>query len=197
MDRADGIVIDGARSGDLGDIVAWHGRYYREFWSFDMTFEADVAARLGAFVQSFDPARDGLWVARDGDAFAGSIAINASTAEHGAEHGTEHGALHCCGKPSDNASADAPQDDRYDAMLRWFIVPPAFQGSGVGRRLLDSAMAFCAERGHDRVFLWTFEGLDAARALYESVGFCDARSEPRVLGGRDVTMQMLEWKRTP
>jgi len=32
-------------------------------------------------------------------------------------------------------------------------------------------MAFCREAGHRRVYLWTFEGLDPARHLYESMGF--------------------------
>lgn len=187
-DSTSGIVIDSARSGDVGDIVAWHGRYYAEHWKFDLTFEADVAARLGAFMQAFDPARDGLWVARQDGAFAGAVAINVSTAEGAstAERGVSHG----CGRSGE----DAPYDAQYDAMLRWFIVPPVCQGCGTGRRLLEAAMAFCRERGHERVFLWTFKGLDAARALYKSVGFRQVADEPRVLGGQDVVMQKLEWR---
>lgn len=55
--------------------------------------------------------------------------------------------------------------------LRWFIVDPAHQGQGLGRRLIERAVGFCREAGHRNVHLWTFEGLDSARALYEGVGF--------------------------
>ncbi|HCL79238.1 MAG TPA: GNAT family N-acetyltransferase [Synergistaceae bacterium] len=57
------------------------------------------------------------------------------------------------------------------AQLRWFIVDETVQGRGLGRRLLDRAMAFCQERGYDKVTLWTAEVLHAARHLYEEYGF--------------------------
>ena len=56
------------------------------------------------------------------------------------------------------------------AHLRWFIVDDALRGTGVGRYLLDCAMAFADQR-FDQTYLWTFQGLLAARHLYESVGF--------------------------
>jgi GNAT superfamily N-acetyltransferase len=37
--------------------------------------------------------------------------------------------------------------------------------------LMDRAIAFCRERGFKSVYLTTFEGLHAARALYERMGF--------------------------
>jgi GNAT superfamily N-acetyltransferase len=45
------------------------------------------------------------------------------------------------------------------------------RGMGAGAALLGAAMEFCRSRRYDRVFLWTFEGLDAARHLYEKAGF--------------------------
>ncbi|MBU2487899.1 MAG: GNAT family N-acetyltransferase [Proteobacteria bacterium] len=57
------------------------------------------------------------------------------------------------------------------ARLRWFIVDPAFQGRGLGRRLLSRAVEFSQNAGHESLFLWTFAGLDPARRLYESFGF--------------------------
>ncbi len=57
------------------------------------------------------------------------------------------------------------------ARLRWFIVDPGFHGHGIGHKLLDAAVKFCRDAGHSQVYLWTFKGLDAARKLYESVGF--------------------------
>lgn len=56
------------------------------------------------------------------------------------------------------------------AHLRWFIVDDSLRGSGVGRRLMSSAMRFVDERFRE-TYLWTFKGLDAARHLYESFGF--------------------------
>lgn len=56
------------------------------------------------------------------------------------------------------------------AHLRWFIVDDALRGSGVGRQLMSSAMAF-VDAHYRETYLWTFKGLDAARHLYESVGF--------------------------
>lgn len=57
------------------------------------------------------------------------------------------------------------------AQLRWFIVSNAARGAGLGRTLMDRAMAFCRERQFASVYLTTFEGLHAARALYERAGF--------------------------
>src|SRR5437763_61699 len=47
------------------------------------------------------------------------------------------------------------------AQLRWFLVEPSARGVGLGRRLLGEAVAFCQERGYDRVFLWTVSALTA------------------------------------
>ena len=56
------------------------------------------------------------------------------------------------------------------AHLRWFIVDDGLRGMGVGRALLQRALAF-ADAYYDETYLWTFKGLDAARHLYESSGF--------------------------
>src|SRR5262245_29983139 len=40
------------------------------------------------------------------------------------------------------------------AQLRWFLVAPAARGAGLGRRLLDEALAFCRGCGYAGVFLW-------------------------------------------
>ncbi|WP_088142510.1 bifunctional helix-turn-helix transcriptional regulator/GNAT family N-acetyltransferase [Achromobacter xylosoxidans] len=69
-----------------------------------------------------------------------------------------------------------------EAHLRWFIVDESLRGMGVGRALLDRAMAF-ADAHFDQTYLWTFKGLDAARHLYEAAGFTLAEeSEGRQWG---------------
>lgn len=58
-----------------------------------------------------------------------------------------------------------------DAHLRWFIVAPEGQRTGLGKQLLDRAIGFCRERDYRHIHLFTFAGLDAARRLYEQAGF--------------------------
>ncbi|MBD3880892.1 GNAT family N-acetyltransferase [Phormidium tenue FACHB-886] len=55
--------------------------------------------------------------------------------------------------------------------LRWFIVSPEHQGSGIGRKLLQTALDFCQAAQVQRIYLRTFAGLTAARRLYEEFGF--------------------------
>lgn len=57
------------------------------------------------------------------------------------------------------------------AHLRWFIVDDSIRGSGVGRQLLSSPMDFVDRHAFAETRLWTFDGLDAARHLYEQHGF--------------------------
>ena len=66
-------------------------------------------------------------------------------------------------------AVDATGGGEHGAHLRWFIV--AKPGFGLGRRLLRSAIEFCDARRYARIWLTTFAGLDAARALYEKHGF--------------------------
>jgi len=75
------------------------------------------------------------------------------------------------------------------ARLRWFIVDPAWQGQGLGRRLLGEALAFGRAAGHRRIFLWTFAGLDAARRQYEAAGFRLAEEHPVEQWGRSIAEQ--------
>jgi GNAT superfamily N-acetyltransferase len=58
-----------------------------------------------------------------------------------------------------------------EAQLRWFLVEPSARGAGLGRRLLEEAVAFCGGCGYDAVFLWTVSALEAAGRLYRAFGF--------------------------
>lgn len=140
---AEGLAVtEGYVPGALAAVVGLHMDYYGPRWGFGLPFEAKVAQELAAFLSRLDPARDLFVVARDhAGAVLGSISVD------GALPGTD------------------------DAHLRWFIVADAARGTGLGRRLLAQAMAFCDDRRVARSYLTTFAGLDAARHLYESVGF--------------------------
>ncbi len=46
-----------------------------------------------------------------------------------------------------------------------------FQGMGIGKRLMQSAISFAREKGCSRLLLGVYGGNDAAIAFYERVGF--------------------------
>jgi DNA-binding MarR family transcriptional regulator/GNAT superfamily N-acetyltransferase len=71
------------------------------------------------------------------------------------------------------------------ALLRCFILDDSARGKGAGKRLLAEAIKFCDEWGFRETRLWTFKGLDAARKLYEDVGFTlQQEQEVEQWGGR-------------
>jgi GNAT superfamily N-acetyltransferase len=80
------------------------------------------------------------------------------------------------------------------ARLRWFIIDPAYQGRGLGNRLMEAAVAFCKERGFRRVYLTTFAGLDTARHLYEKFDFrlCREMDAADLTGTSALTEQVFE-----
>ena len=55
---------------------------------------------------------------------------------------------------------------------------PTLRGQGLGRALLDAAIALARERGADHMDLGTSEDDVAARALYESAGFTNRERPP-------------------
>ncbi len=79
-----------------------------------------------------------------------------------------------------------------EARLRWFIVRPGAQGQGLGRRLLHLALGQARAAGLTRLHLWTFAGLDAARALYERAGFHLTQEEPSERWGPRLVEQRFD-----
>lgn len=57
------------------------------------------------------------------------------------------------------------------ARLRMLYVEPAARGHGLGRRLVDTCIAFARDRGYRRIVLWTYDMLASARRVYQAVGF--------------------------
>lgn len=64
-----------------------------------------------------------------------------------------------------------------EAQLRMFGIWEQ-QGNGVGKALMDVAMAFCAQRGYHHVILWTADICEAARHLYGKYGFEMTETKP-------------------
>jgi GNAT superfamily N-acetyltransferase len=63
------------------------------------------------------------------------------------------------------------------------------RGRGIGRALLDEAVAFCRRTGRPDAYLWTFAGLDAARRLYDDAGFLLVEERAGETWGKRVTEQ--------
>ncbi|OCR25227.1 MarR family transcriptional regulator [Pseudomonas syringae] len=76
-----------------------------------------------------------------------------------------------------------------EAILRCFILDDSARGKGAGKRLLAEAMKFCDESGFCATRLWTFQGLDAARKLYEDFGFRLVQEQEGQQWGARVTEQ--------
>ena len=156
------IEIQGYYPGVVGKITEIHAVYYHENWGFDVSFETEVGKELSEFVGQFDADRDGLWVAKKKGEFAGAIAIDGH-----------------------NAFTDGVR-------LRWFIVVPEFQKSGIGKELILRAIEFCKRKRYPKVYLWTFEGLTKARRLYEAVNFKLCGQDEIAQWGQTIKVQKFE-----
>jgi GNAT superfamily N-acetyltransferase len=58
-----------------------------------------------------------------------------------------------------------------EARLRYIILDDALRGQGLAAAWMTQALAHARAAGWRRVMLWTLEGLDPARRLYERAGF--------------------------
>lgn len=80
-------------------------------------------------------------------------------------------------------SAFVVEETQTIAKLRLVYVEPAMRGHGVGRQLVETAMAFARDAGYQRMTLWTNDVLIPARKLYETLDFkCVAREPYRGFG---------------
>jgi putative acetyltransferase len=66
--------------------------------------------------------------------------------------------------------------------LRKMYLHPGARGAGIGRRLLDVAVAWARERGATRMTLDTVEEMTRAIAFYEAHGF--VRDDAQIRGSR-------------
>ena len=159
-------IIKGYTPGAIGRVAELHGTYYHDHWGFGLFFEAKVASDLAEFLKRYDESRDGFWTVSLDGRIEGSIAIDGI---HGGSEG---------------------------AHLRWFIVSDLVRGKGAGNQLIEAAMDFCRSKGYRSVYLWTFEGLGAARHLYEKHGFTRVKEHRGTQWGAEVKEQRFECRLT-
>lgn len=57
------------------------------------------------------------------------------------------------------------------ALLRWFLLDPAFRGLGLGKQLINDAIDYCKNKGFKNIELGTAGDLKAALSLYKKLGF--------------------------
>jgi ribosomal protein S18 acetylase RimI-like enzyme len=128
------------RPGDLGAIVAHHGRTYLPEYGLDSTFEAHVGASVAeAGKRGFPRPSERLWIVEVDGRHAGSVALT--------DEGEGLGAV------------------------RWVVLDRELRGRGLGRRLISELVTEAEDLGYDGLWLETFSELEAAAAVYTSLGF--------------------------
>jgi GNAT superfamily N-acetyltransferase len=159
IERADLPIACGYRPGLVGQVTEMHARTYAQLAGFGAIFEGKVAAGMADFIERLDNPASQIWTVEEAGRVAGSIAVDGEHLGNGTAH------------------------------LRWFIVDERWRGAGLGRRLLGDALSFCDRQGFAETHLWTFRGLDAARALYETHGFQLVEEERGAQWGAEVVEQ--------
>lgn len=152
-------IVEGYRPGLIARITEMHALYYAREHGLGRRFESLVAGGLADFCGRLDNRRNAIWTADAKGRIVGSLAIDGEDLGAGIAH------------------------------LRWFILDDGLRGGGVGKRLLDVALAFADERGFAETHLSTFAGLDAARHLYESRGFVLTEQHAGTHWGKELVEQ--------
>lgn len=154
-------ILRGYRPGLISRTLQMHMDFYSRTAGFGLHFETQLAKGLSDLVARLSDPRNAVWTAVMDEQIVGTVYIDGQ------------------GMGSNRAH------------LRAFIVDDRIRGGGVGRRLLAEAVAFTEEQGFSETHLWTFQGLHAARRLYESVGFALEKEAKGTQWGEQVVEQLF------
>ncbi|KAI1129293.1 marR family protein [Nemania abortiva] len=157
----------GYQPGVIGRALEMHLDFYSQLVGFGAYFESQLATGLADFVSRIDNDQNEVWTARSQGRIVGTIFIDGQDLGQNRAH------------------------------LRAFIVDSDVRGGGVGRRLLVEAVEFVDKQCFQETRLWTFQGLDAARRLYESFGFVLKEQSTGSQWGKEVTEQLFVRKLPP
>lgn len=152
-------ILKGYQPGIVASITGLHSSFYSENFGFGSVFERKVATEISEFLGRIEKPMNTVFSAYQGRHLLGSISIDGEDLGGNAAH------------------------------LRWFIVDQDAHGLGVGKRLMKCATDFVDCHGFCETKLWTFQGLDAARHLYEVSGFHLAEERVGSQWGTTVTEQ--------
>ena len=115
---------------------------YADSLGIDLRFQG-FEAELSTLPGEYSPPRGCLLLAWVGDALAGCCAL----------------------RPLDNC--DYPNAGE----MKRLYVRKAFRGLGLGRQLVEAMLDTARQAGYDHVLLDTLDDMEAARTLYEELGF--------------------------
>lgn len=152
--------------GLIGTVAALFGRCIAASHGVDWTLDAMIAEKQCEFFRRFAPGKDRVWVVMEGAQPRGALTIE----------------------------GPRPETEEDGARLRFFILDPALQGRGLGRRMMREAMQYCRASGYRRVYLTTLQDLDAARHLYDEYGFTLMSQAEHTFHGSRHVEQTLEWR---
>ena len=155
-------ITTGYQPGVIGRVTQMQIDYYASHHGFGAHFERRIATELAELVGRLDDPRNAIFCSVIKGQIVGSISV------------------------------DGQQVDPNTARMRWFITDAEYTGRGIGRTLIERALRHCETQGQSRVVLSSFEGLDPARALYESFGFKLMAEQPGQQYGTEVLEQEFE-----
>jgi len=172
----DGTVIRAARVGDASQIAvvqvrSWQGAY-RGLLPQAYLDGLDPAQRVGRWERSLAEAedrRDGVLVADASGTLLGFVGYS----------------------PTRDGDADPARVGEIDAI---YLLPSAW-GKGVGRLLMDAALARLAEARFDRATLWVLDSNVRARRFYEAGGWL-ADGARKIDDSRGFPIAQVRYKRS-
>ena len=77
-----------------------------------------------------------------------------------------------------------------------YTLVPEARGTGLGKRLLDEALAYARQRSLRHIYLWSFATLTDALRLYERAGFRTTETKTGCVWGAERTEVRMDLELT-
>ena len=136
-------IHEGFLPGFAAEMIRLNMDYYSKNWGLGQNFETHILRDFTALMEVYDPERDQIITLQNNNGdILGTLVVEAST------------------QPSPEI-----------ARLRFFVMSEDTKGQGWGQKMIENAIETCKARGQTKLWLTTFDGLKAAKTLYERAGF--------------------------